>query len=172
MFLKALFKFNKLYFLVSVLLLFIFLFINYKWGMVAAPISHYGMYSGIYKTQTPKTIYTHTVNGKVINSQNLTIIQNDFLQSFPAFYENEKNINLAVFKTMLPYLSRLGLAREKDSAKFLNHYSEENFKNWYTEKLAGIVHEKIDSFSIQRQDYIWQENHLMPIAEATKINLY
>ena len=172
MFLKALFKFNKIYFLVSLLLLAAFLFINYKWGMVAAPISHYGMYSGVYKTQTPKTIYTHIVNGETINSQNITIIQNDFLQSFPAYYENERDINRAVFKTMLPYMNRLGLAHEKDSAKFLNHYSKEKFKTWYEQKLIGIVKNNIDSFRILQQDYIWNDTQLMPIGSVTKINFY
>lgn len=170
MFLKALFNFNKIYFLVSLLLLLAFLFINYKWGMVASPISHYGMYSGIYKTKTAKTIYTHIVNGEVLKSQNLTIIQNDFLQSFPAYYESENTINHAVFNTMLPYLNKLSLAQQKDSAKFLNHYTKEEFKNWYVQKLSNIVNNKIDSFSIFRQNYIWNNTELAPAGLATKID--
>ena len=170
MFLKALFKFNKMYLVITVLLLFTFLFINYKWGMVAAPISHYGMYSGVYKTQTPKTIYTHTINGKVINSQDMSIIQNDFLQSFPEYFQNESNINHSVFKTMQPYLQKLGVAKQKDSAKFLNHFTKQEFKNWYEQKLSAIVNNKIDSFSIQQQDYIWSATGLFPVGKATKIN--
>lgn len=170
MFLKALFKFNKIYFLVSLVLLAAFLFINYKWGMVAAPVSHYGMYSGVYKMETPTTIYIHSVNGKIINSNKLSITQNDFLQSFPAYYENEEAINRSVFNTMLPYLSRVGLAQQKDSSKFLNHYSKESFKNWYTEKLTKIAGEKIDSFSIERVDYSWQNNNLKPAGIPVKIN--
>ena len=170
MFLKALIKFNKIYFLVSLILLLAFLFINYKWGMVAAPISHYGMYSGVYKTTTPITIYKHTVNGKVINFQNLSIIQNDFLQSFPAYYENEADINHAIFSNMIAYLSRLYLAQQNDSAKFLNRFSKEQFKSWYQYKLGEIVKSSIDSFSLMRQDYIWNGTKLAPVGTATKIN--
>lgn len=172
MFLKALFKFNKIYFFVSLILLSAFLFINFKWGMVVSPISHYGMYSGVYKTQTEKTIYTHIINGKKLDPQQLTIIQNDFLQSFPAIYQTESGINNAVFNTMFPYLNKVGLASQNDSAKFTNHFSKGKFKNWYAEKLANITQHKIDSFRILQQQYIWQNDQFKPVGEISLINLY
>ena len=171
MFLKALYKFNKVYFVVSLGLLFTFLFINYKWGMVASPISQYGMYSGVYKIKTAKTLYTHIVNGEKLDAQRLSIIQNDFLQSFPVYYESEAEINKATFYTMLPYLNKMGLAHQEDSAKFLNHFSREKFRSWYIQKLSVIINNRVDSFKILQQQYIWTDGELKSIGAVSLINL-
>lgn len=161
MFLNKLFKYHKLLFVITCFLWASFLFINYKWGAVASPLSHYGMYSGRYFLKDSIKIYSHFVNGQKIESHNLSIIENDLLQSFPASLETVNNNNKAVFFTMLPYLKPLGLATAADSAKFIQRVSFANAKEWYRKKLKAIVAKPVNTVKVYEHIFLYRQNKLV-----------
>ncbi|MBC7867973.1 MAG: hypothetical protein H7X88_10625 [Gloeobacteraceae cyanobacterium ES-bin-316] len=157
-------------FLVFVMFIITFFFINYKWGIVAMPVLQFGMYSGRHYLKDPQTIYTLQINNKVLNPAQVSHVERDFIQhhleNFPAY----KAGNEMVYKTMKKYLSFVGLARFVNYDNYNNTVTDAAFSNWFKPKLENIVHERILFLSASKQDFIWVGDKMLPVSTASKLS--
>ena len=85
MFLKKLYQQNKFLFVAVIVFLSTYLFLNFKWGVIATPVQQYGMFSGKFIIEDPLPVYLVKANGKLINNALLSPIERDLLQSFPEY---------------------------------------------------------------------------------------
>jgi hypothetical protein len=104
MFLKQLYRYNKKIFIAVLIFLLAFLYINYKWGVVATPVLQYGMYSGPFYLKDTQSLYIIKANDERINEATLSFTDRDFLQLYPESYLSQKKINADCYTTMARYM--------------------------------------------------------------------
>ncbi len=169
MFLKELLHYNKKLFLCFVIFLAFFVFLNFKWGVVASPVHQFGMYSGRYTVKDTQEVYRIYVNEQLIDFTNLSLAQRDQLQ-FPLFYfERQKQNNLAVFTTMKRVLSKVLIGKLMKEEDYTNQVSSIAFTNWYSNKLQQMLGYPVTKLEVTAQKYIYQNNTLQPTAEPRKL---
>lgn len=169
MFLKKLYRHNKIFFFIVAGFLSCYIYLNYKWGITATPINQYGMFSGKYFIKDPLLVYSVIANNKIIPLADLTLIQRDLLQSYPDYYEIEKHNNEAIFNTMSPYFKYLGISAGKQQYKFTNQCNALLFSNWYKSKIENIIKEPINSLYVYKQYFVWEYQKLQPIDTPVKL---
>jgi len=165
MFLKELYKHSKTscFVVVAFLLAFVFTFI--KWGIVAAPVLHYGMYSAPVHVSDTQEVYRLNINNKPVNFGALSFMDRDILQVSLSDYEKQATVNASVYNTMHRFLGFTGLMSEN---KYSNHISDAEFTKWYKGKLKYITGSSVDSLSVYKQYFLWQQNELQPVGAPIK----
>jgi hypothetical protein len=158
MFIKKLYHYNKLLFGLLVGYILLFVFINYKSGLVVSPIIQYGMYSGVYKTTDTVTIYKIYANDSLVNFSNLSNAQRDVLETSLGLFSMEKSNNLAVFETMKRILSKMQVGKLMQIEKYSNNITPEIFKAWYMKQLSRIVGYTVTNVKIDLQTFIWKDH--------------
>lgn len=147
--------------------LLIFIYINFKWGIVAAPFFQYGMYSSPFHIKDTQEVYQVAINKKVINCAELSFADRDIIQLSLDDYARHAAINEAVYNTMHKFL---GFTGQMDQPKYSDHLSDAAFTNWYKSKLKKITGAPVDSLSVSKQYYRWQQNSLQPFGISIKLN--
>ncbi len=152
-------------FLLFVAYLLAFIFINYKWGMVATPVLQYGMYSGKHLLSDTISVYRVVANGRALEPAQLSAGQNDFVQTYLSLYPSYKENNLAVngtFRNAFGFLHPGARASEKI-------VTDEIFANWFKQKMRTIVRERINSLQATHQNFVWTDNRLVAVDTASKL---
>ena len=166
MFLKKLYRHNKTIFLLFAAYLLAFLYINYKWGVIATPVLQYGMYSGKYRLSDTITVYRVVVNNKNMEHPLIAAGQNDFIQTYlglyPAYKENNQLVN-ATFGKFLVFLR----ANENPGE---GPVTDEVFTKWFGKKIQTMVAEPIQTLKATRQHFVWAQRRLVPIDNASKLD--
>ncbi len=171
MFLKKLYIHNKVLFFSVTAFLVAYLYLNYKWGIIATPVQQYGMFSGRHNLQDSLPVFTIRANGKIINNAGLSPIERDLLQSFPVYYMEQQKTNDATFYALKKYLFFKSIFSEsRHQYKFYNEINDSVFTEWYTTKVGGIIHEKLTSIEVYQQIFTWKNNQLIPIDTPAKMN--
>jgi hypothetical protein len=166
MFIKKLYQYNKTACCLFMAFIAAFTYINYKWGITAAPILQFGMYSSPVYLKDTQTVYVVVADGETVNCAGLSLTNRDIIQLYPADYQRSKNVNEAVYNTMLPFMGFTGLMH---TAKFNPEVTDSSFTNWYKQKLQVILKKQIDSLQVFKQDFLWQHNALQPIGSPYKL---
>lgn len=169
MFLKKLYRYNKLLALMVAGFLLGYIYVNYKWGMTATPVQQYGMFSGKYFIKDSLLLYTVKANDKIINSAALSLIERDLVQSYPDYFEKQQHTNEAIFNTVNIYFNYLGISAAKNKYKFINNTSDAVFSNWYRSKMEDIINEPIRSLEVYKQNVVWDNKKLQLIDTPVKI---
>ncbi len=169
MFLKQLYRYNKKIFIAALIFLAAFLYINYKWGVVATPVQQYGMYSGPFYLKDTQSIYIIKANGKQINEAALSFTNRDFLQLYPESYLSQKKINADCYATMARYMRLVGLSGFMTPDKFTNKTDDVIFGKWYCDHVKQVTGNTIDSISIYRQQFVWAAAQLQPADTPVKL---
>ena len=169
MFLTKLYRHSKMGFLIVIVFLFAFVYINYKWGVVATPIYQYGMYSAPFHIRDTQEVYLVRVNGKVVDCGKLSFADRDIVQLYLSNYEKQARVNEVVYRTMNKYLNFTRSIGADYSSKFCNNISDTVFTSWYRAKLEKIINKRVDSMSVYKVYYTWQENHLRAIDSPLKL---
>lgn len=167
MFIKKLYQFNKAACYLFIAFITAFAFINYKWGITAAPILQYGMFSSPMYLKDTQTVYVVVADGETIDCSGLSLTNRDILQLYPANYLDSKSINTAVFNTMQPYIGFTGLMQLD---KYNPKVTDSSFTNWYKQKVQAILKKRVDSLQVFKQDFVWQGNTLQPIGSPYKLS--
>lgn len=170
MFLKKLYRHNKTLCLVVVAFLFAYIYLNYKWGMVATPIHQYGMFSGKHYFKDPLKVYFVKANGKNINEATISQIERDVLQTYPDYYEKQKSVNESVYNTVSAFFKYAAISAEKNRYKYLNTINDSLFTTWYQTKIREIIHEPLKYLEVTRQQFVWENGKLKPIDTAKKLS--
>ncbi|MFM7672067.1 MAG: hypothetical protein ACKO6Q_05670 [Bacteroidota bacterium] len=128
MFLHRLYKYNRWAGLACSFLLIGFIYLNYKWGLVATPLNQFGMYSGPVSIQGSRTVFQLLdKNGNDLMGK-LTFYKRDQVTFYLSNlnYQKSNAHVLAVFDPILSFLRIKGPAQ---------HYGIENpgnnsLENW------------------------------------------
>jgi hypothetical protein len=158
MFIKKLYHYNKILFCVLVGYILLFVFINYKSGLVVSPIIQYGMYSGVYKTTDTIKLYKIYANDSLVDFSKLPIAQRDILETSLDLFKTEKSNNLAVFETMKRVLSKMQVGKLMQAEQYTNNITPEKFKAWYMMQLSKIMGYTVTNVKIDFQTFVWKDN--------------
>ncbi len=167
MFLKELYKHSKTGCFIVVAFLLAFIYINFKWGVVAAPVFQYGMYSSPFHIKDTQEVYRVTINQKTINCGELSFVDRDIIQLSLDDYRRHTAVNATVYHTMHRFL---GFTSLMNYDKYNDHLCDSVFTSWYKSKLEKITGYPVDSLSVFKQDYVWQQNSLQPVCTPIKLN--
>lgn len=166
MFIRKLYQYNKTACRLFIAFIAAFAFINYKWGITAAPILQFGMFSSPMYLKDTQTVYLVVADGERIDCSKLSLTNRDIIQIYPADYLRSKEVNVAVYNTMQPYIGFTGLMQLD---KYNPKVSDSSFTNWYKQKVQAILKKRVDSLQVFKQDFIWQGNSLQPIGSPYKL---
>ncbi len=169
MFIKNLYRYNKVMFFGFVVFIIAFIFINYKWGMVATPVLQYGMFAGTFHLKDTQTVYIVEANHKVINNGEVSFTNRDIIQVYIDNYQRHKAVNQSVFTTMKKYISYIGLSSLMNNDKYTAAITDSVFTNWYRTKMETITGEPIQSMAVYRQHFVWQDKALAAIDAPSKL---
>lgn len=172
MFLKQLYQHNKGLFLLLVLFVFAFVFLNLKWGMVATPVYQYGMFSGQVHLKDTLRLTQVQVNGKAIDMSDQHFVSKDKMLVMPQKYLSAMFQNAAVHTTMQGFFSKFGLGSlvALDAKDTL--VNPRIFMGWYQQQLRAMLHKKIDSIQIVEQRLVWDGNKMLPLEIPQKMNAF
>ncbi|MBS1512654.1 MAG: hypothetical protein JST86_17550 [Bacteroidetes bacterium] len=169
MFIKKLYHYNKALFLGFIIFILTFLYINYKWGMVATPVLEYGMFAGKFHYADTQTVYIVEADGRGINNASVSFTDRDILQIYADRFIHQKEINQNAYSTMKKYLGFVGLSAMATEEKFVPHVSDTLFTQWYQSKVNDIAGIAGGAMVVYQQHFIWQNNELKPIDKPTKL---
>ena len=166
MFLKELYRYSKAGCFVIIVFLLTFIYINFKWGIVATPVLQYGMFSAPIHVSDTQQVYILEANNKPVDCNGLSFADRDILQISLTDYEKQAVVNEYVFNTMHRFLGFTGLM---DQDKYSNHLTDAGFTKWYKTKLEKITGNSADSLAIYKQYFLWQQNNLQPVGPPIKL---
>ena len=145
MFLKKVYKKNRLIFYGMVDFAFCQLFINYKTGLTATPFLHYGMYSGPYPIYEMINVREVEVNKTKLNlSLFHPRVVEQILEPINVFLEQEQS-NALYYSHINRFLKFHFI---NDSNSFVSHITREEFVKWYTLHLSKIIRKPVKEFRI------------------------
>ncbi|GAB2807152.1 hypothetical protein GCM10027043_02640 [Ferruginibacter profundus] len=156
-------------FFVFIAFIISFLFINYKWGLVATPVFEYGMFAGSFHLRDTQTVYTVTANDKMINNAAVSFTERDVIQIYIERYQNYKSVNAQVYATMKKYVGYTGLASFMPYDKFNPVITDTTFTKWYKTKIESITKEAVTSLNVYEQHYVWHNGALAAIDTPFKL---
>ena len=169
MFLKKLFHFNKVLCIVLVFFFASFCFINYKHGLVAAPVFQYGMYSDVFHKSDTQEVYHFYVNDKMIDLTKYDFANRDNILATVSYYKKSKQSNLDFYATIKRIFNKIGLGKFMLQDTYTNKITDEQFMDWYKKYLEHIIDSPIDKLVIYSQLYAWQSDFLKPVSTPEKI---
>jgi hypothetical protein len=170
MFITKLYTHSKIGCFAFISFIMAFIFINYKWGVVATPVLQYGMFSGKAYLKDTQAIYIIEANHKIIDCTMISLTERDILQVYPDYYEKQNAINQTTYTTMKKYMRYSGLSGLMNIDKFTNKITDSVFTNWYKLKVKKIINEPVLSLSVFKQHFLWKNRRLEPIDTPLKLS--
>ena len=153
MYLKKLYHHNKFLFIIIVLFALAQLINNIRQDISISPVYSYGMYSAPIKPLHFYTVPEIFVDGKQLRAKNFSPQQWDNITLPVTEFYDQKSWNLFQWQQdiyrLLPFA---------DSAKFVNHISEQEFKKWYHQHIESLLHMHVDSVNIVFSNYYFNDS--------------
>jgi hypothetical protein len=172
MFINRLYKFNKISCIIFIAFMLTFIYINYKWGIVATPILQNGMYSKPVYLKDTQTIYFVKANDKTIDCSKITLTERDILQVYPDYFEKQKINNQTVYNTMQKYVAAVSLTSFYDKEKFVNNIPDSIFANWFTLRVQKIIDEPVLTLNVFKQQFTYKNDELVAVDTLLKLNYF
>ena len=155
MYLKHLYRHNKLLCIAITLLVLAQLINNIRQDIAISPLYSYGMYSEIIKPDSIYTIPEIFVNGARLRTRDYTPLQwENIALPVNMFYEQQQwNLNVwqTDIKRLLPFA---------DSVHFVNTLTENEFKDWYRQHLQTVLNTQIQTLNIDFTAYSFDGQQL------------
>lgn len=149
MFLKNLYNYSKALFFALVFFIILFVYLNYKWGIIATPVYQFGMFSGMMKKTDTQNIYHIYVNDRLLDMSKIYFSKRDLLLNSIAFYKIQQQHNISVFDILNPFFSKVKFT-SWDINIFSNNITDEQFLTWFKKKLSfflGYPVQRVEIFS-------------------------
>jgi hypothetical protein len=169
MFIKKLYRYSKMGCTAFVAFIMAFIFINYKWGVVATPVFQYGMFSTpvhLKDTQIACRIY---VNDQEIDITKYAFAKRDMLLVLLENYEREKVVNTEVFLTMRQLLKKTGVGYLMKQAYYSNNINDTIFTVWHKKLLEQMLGYPVVNAAVFRQKVILKNSVVQPVSSPEKI---
>lgn len=172
MFLVRLFKFNRLAGIIAVCLLSGFIYLNYKWGFVAAPLFQYGMYSQPVPIDGERTVFRITDFGGIDQMPRLHYFERDQLAHYLSGMSNLTN-NEHVRSVFMPVLTRIRLAHPPSKFGVQDNLLELT-GNWLGARVDKWIDGNMPGKGIrfERSAYRWDGSRLIPSQPPTLVYAY
>ncbi|MEX1203282.1 MAG: hypothetical protein WEA59_08570 [Ferruginibacter sp.] len=170
MFLKKLYEHSKFLFVVFISFILSFIFLNYKWGVVATPIYQYGMFSGTAHLKDTLTMMEININGVSPDMSQYSFISKDKMLVMPEKYLLSLYQNAAVQATMQSIFSKIGIGNWMHGSKFISDVNSKTFMLWYQHQLQYFVKANIDSIQINQRKLLWNGSKIVPLGLPQKIS--
>lgn len=168
MFLLKLYQFNKLAFVLFASFIIAFIFLNYKWGLVATPIYQFGMFSGIETIKTQTNAYSVYVNNQLLNLNNYTAPELDLILIPARQYLLQKSNNESVYYTFKNVFSKVGISGLLKEKNFRNDITTRAFSDWYKSEIGKQLYFKVESVKITSRNYFFINGQFFA-ADSSKI---
>ena len=165
MFIKQLYNYSKLLFLLMILFLTGQLFINYKFGVVVSPFLNYGMFSEVFTVKPQYQVWEVDVNGKRLQARDFSIQQWDKV-ILPIQYFYSINSSNELYRTEIRRLFN-NLHITTDEKKFLQTCNYLQFEQWYRSYLERVTGSSIHSLAIHYHAYQYNGSRLIPTQTDT-----
>ncbi len=143
MYLKRLYKESKWWFAIALCFVTVQLVMDAKEGAAISPVFHYVMYSYPQMPQKKYAVLEVKVNGKLLQTKDFSPYYWDKIAGTPALFYSQKIVNPRIWNNDVKRL-----LHAKDSSKFYNHLTDEQYNDWYKLYLQNCLNRKIDSFSV------------------------
>ncbi len=159
MYLKQLYRHNKLLAFFVGTFFAIQIFINYKQGAVASPFYHYGMYSAVMKIDSVYDVRLVFSKGKILRGQDFSIRNWDKLHNMIEKSSNAQSTNDSILLTVQKFFNKLHWP--VDASKFRNNWLRQK----EGEKLSAHQLFALQDFapdSVISQKYVWKQAKLVP----------
>jgi hypothetical protein len=169
MFIKKLYNYSKGGCVVFVVFINSFFFINFKQGVVAAPILQFGMFSSVFNINDTQTVALIYLNDTLLNYTDYSFAERDIILSHLDMYLLEKETNNASFATMQRVLGKVGMAKWMDKQVYSNTITDEQFTGWYKCLLEKVTKKNIYKLEVYSQKYLWNGSYLKSTGKGNKI---
>jgi len=170
MFIKKLYRYSKAVFFVFAAFIIAFVFINYKWGVVATPVYQYGMFSSVFHVSDTQVVYHIYVNDKHLDITKYAMAKRDMMLISLENYEKAKEINQPVFFTMKRILDKTGLGYLMSQPNYSNNINDTVFSMWYKKLLQKTTGFPVVKIAVFSQKYVWVNNLLNPVSSPEKLS--
>ncbi len=170
MFIKILYKHSKAGCIGFVAFILAFLFINYKWGVVATPILQFGMFSSKSFFKDTQTLYWIEANNKIIDCAKISQEERDVLQYYPEYYEKQEKLNHAAYSVFKKFVNIASTNSLIAKVKFTNNLNDSIFSVWYKGKVEKIINEPVINLAIFKQHFTIIENKMTSIDNPQKVS--
>lgn len=169
MFLKKLYYYSKPAFFGFIGFLAVFAFLNYKWGMVAAPIYQFGMYSEPMNRRDTQTVYQIYINKKPVKLAQFTFTERDILLISLENYQKSFQVNESVYLTMNRILSKAGVGKLMKREVYVKDTAHTQFNDWYKKLLQEKMGYPVTSALVTRSLYSYERTGFKQISQPENI---
>ena|SRR6218665_323587 len=172
MFIKQLYHYNKYWLVVFLCFILAFIYINYKWGVVATPVYQYGMFGGSYAIKDTQLVYDVSINNEWVSPARFNFVQRDMIYYMTQKYEEQKRSQMQIYATLNRLYSKAGLGNMVSEAAYRNTATDKDFAQWllqYIQKENDPAHLKV----VVRK-YQWQQGKMQAVSpiQNTGIDTY
>jgi hypothetical protein len=169
MFIKNLYQYSKTAFIAFVVFIVLFIFINYKWGVVATPVYQYGMFSSVVHIKDTQTVYHIYVNDTKLDITQYHFAERDMLLISLENYTKAPKSNSSIFFTMKRLLDKTGAGSLMQQSDYSNAVSDTAFTLWYKKLLQQAIGSSVLKAAAFTQKYIWEGKSLKPVSSPQKL---
>lgn len=160
MYLKLLYRYNRVYFFLVAAFIICQLFINFKRGMVISPFYHFGMYSQVMNPDVKYTVFEVVVNGARLQGKDFTPWQWDKINQPLSYFAGIPANNLFFKSEVQRITSKAGISM--DSSHFTMACNYPQFIDWYKNYLERLLPGPVNSLEVYYRDYTFQQAKLQP----------
>jgi hypothetical protein len=167
MFIKKLYSYSKVLFFVLMLFIISFIYLFYKWGVVATPVYEFGMYSKVQHVSDTQNIYRIFVNDSLVDMGKIYFPKRDILLVSLADYQMQNQENKNVFEVMRNFFIKTRLS-SFNLKNFTNNISDADFLNWYKTQLQNFLHIPVNKIELYSQQFLWKPGGFVQISSLKK----
>jgi len=168
MFIKQLYLHSKWLCFIFTGFIVLFIFINYKRGVVATPVLQYGMFSEVFHKADTQVAYHIYVNDKPLDITRYDFAKRDILLISLENYEKIK-YNKIIFSTIKTVLNKAGVGGLMQQEVYSNTINDTIFTNWYTRLVEQIVQYPVLKIAVLSQKFVWLANEMQPASAPEKL---
>ncbi len=169
MFIKDLYNYSKPAFYGFFGFLIVFIYLNYKQGIVAAPLFQFGMYSKPVSIKDTQSVYKIYLNGKLDDLSQYSFAERDILLVTPENYHKSFAINESVFQSMHRIFSAAGPNAFIKRSAYVYDENYAEFNDWYKLLLQKIAGYRVNEAVVTRSRYISDNTGLKQISAPENI---
>jgi len=152
MYLLKLYRHNKLLFIIIALFALAQLVNNVRQDIAISPVYSYGMYSEQIRPLHFYTVPEIFIDDIQLQAKDFSPQQWDNITLPVTEFYTQQQWNLFQWQQDIHRL--LSFA---DSSKFVNHITEQEFKQWYHQHMQSLLHRHIDSVNIVFSKYYFND---------------
>jgi len=156
MYLKQLYAANKIWFIIIMLFIIIQVAMDVRQDIAASPVYHYGMYSNKISPQKEYSVIEIYVNGMQLQAKDYSPYIWDKINQPAELFKTQQAWNTDLWNTDIKRLLHI-----RDSTRYVNHITAQQFNSWYKNYVAGILYKAVDTIAINTSTWTFNGTQLI-----------